>query len=294
MKRIEQSAELSLEEKRELVARLLRERREPHRRRSNLVHRRIEMQAERTPDAVAVTGAGGPLSYAPAQRPRQPPRPPPPPPRRRPRGPRRPLHRPLGRHGRCAAGGPQGGRRLRAARPGVSRPSGWPSCSPTPAPAVLLTERRLRDDLPDCGARVVCLDADGPAIDADERRESDGGATAANLAYVIYTSGSTGRPKGVQVSHMALANLLLSMRGSLLDERAGHAAGRDDALVRHRRARAVPAADRRRPGRADRPRRGRRRAPPRRPPRRHGGDLPPGDAGHLALCSSRAGRASRR
>jgi non-ribosomal peptide synthetase component F len=32
-----------------------------------------------------------------------------------------------------------------------------------------------------------------------------------HLAYVLYTSGSTGRPKGVQVSHGALANLLLSM-----------------------------------------------------------------------------------
>ncbi len=82
-------------------------------------------------------------------------------------------------------------------------------------PSVLLTEHRLRDDLPDCGARVVCLDGEWPAIEADDDANLDGGATASNLAYVIYTSGSTGRPKGVQVSHGALDNLLHSMRDLL-------------------------------------------------------------------------------
>ncbi|HKI06703.1 MAG TPA: amino acid adenylation domain-containing protein, partial [Thermoanaerobaculia bacterium] len=39
--------------------------------------------------------------------------------------------------------------------------------------------------------------------------DSPGGP--ANLAYVIYTSGSTGRPKGVEISHGALVNFTFSM-----------------------------------------------------------------------------------
>ena len=78
--------------------------------------------------------------------------------------------------------------------------------------SVLLTEEKLRGELPDGDARVLCLDSER----AVNRRESDanldGEPAAANLAYVIYTSGSTGKPKGVQVTHGALANLLESMR----------------------------------------------------------------------------------
>lgn len=59
-----------------------------------------------------------------------------------------------------------------------------------------------------------------PLVDMDrsseERRpagatESCAGATPDDLAYVIYTSGSTGRPKGVRVTHRGVVNLLLSM-----------------------------------------------------------------------------------
>ncbi len=55
--------------------------------------------------------------------------------------------------------------------------------------------------------------ADGaaPAAGGPGLAEIDPGA----LAYVMYTSGSTGRPKGVQVTHRALANLLLAMRDLL-------------------------------------------------------------------------------
>jgi len=37
--------------------------------------------------------------------------------------------------------------------------------------------------------------------------------TSGSLAYIIYTSGSMGRPKGVMISHQALTNFLLSMKG---------------------------------------------------------------------------------
>ncbi|HEX8174908.1 MAG TPA: amino acid adenylation domain-containing protein [Pyrinomonadaceae bacterium] len=76
--------------------------------------------------------------------------------------------------------------------------------------AVLLTEERLLDLLPEHKAQVVCL---------DDRLETDAGTLlpdhpveADNLAYVIYTSGSTGRPKGVQISHRAVVNFLCSMQ----------------------------------------------------------------------------------
>ncbi|MBW4649607.1 MAG: amino acid adenylation domain-containing protein [Kastovskya adunca ATA6-11-RM4] len=108
--------------------------------------------------------------------------------------------------------------------------------------SVLLTQQRLLEILPEHRAEIICLDADGEAIKADDcsliensppqpplaRGEykkqrlslgDTGGSTggvkslnSSNLAYVIYTSGSTGKPKGVQISHRALVNFLCSMR----------------------------------------------------------------------------------
>jgi amino acid adenylation domain-containing protein len=49
----------------------------------------------------------------------------------------------------------------------------------------------------------------GDAGDDDERPETCG---ADNLAYVIYTSGSTGRPKGVMIPHSGITNRLLWMQ----------------------------------------------------------------------------------
>ena len=59
---------------------------------------------------------------------------------------------------------------------------------------------------------------------------------------MIYTSGSTGRPKGVRVTHRSLVNFLESMRARARPDGGGRAAVGDDAVVRHRRAGAVPAA----------------------------------------------------
>jgi amino acid adenylation domain-containing protein len=69
--------------------------------------------------------------------------------------------------------------------------------------AVLLTQERLRTDLPSHTAQAVLLDGEF-AESAHNFRTVSG---AENLAYVIYTSGSTGRPKGVLVSHRGLGNL---------------------------------------------------------------------------------------
>ncbi len=73
---------------------------------------------------------------------------------------------------------------------------------------VLLTQKALRESLPQNAAEVICLDelaeetaresTDNPAIET----------TADNLAYVMYTSGSTGKPKGVAVTHRNVVRLV--------------------------------------------------------------------------------------
>jgi aspartate racemase len=80
------------------------------------------------------------------------------------------------------------------------------------AMTVLLTQERVRGNLPESRCRVVSLEqlaSEGELHASDVTRESAG---AENLAYVIYTSGSTGRPKGVEIQHKALVNFLHSMR----------------------------------------------------------------------------------
>ena len=66
---------------------------------------------------------------------------------------------------------------------------------------VLLTQERLLESLPPHSAHVVCLDADWPQISQESASNLTSTVIAENLAYVIYTSGSTGRPKGVMVTH---------------------------------------------------------------------------------------------
>jgi amino acid adenylation domain-containing protein/non-ribosomal peptide synthase protein (TIGR01720 family) len=56
---------------------------------------------------------------------------------------------------------------------------------------------------------VVRLDADWPVIAGLPTENPDSGVTADNLAYVIYTSGSTGRPKGVLIEHAGVCNQLI-------------------------------------------------------------------------------------
>jgi amino acid adenylation domain-containing protein len=75
---------------------------------------------------------------------------------------------------------------------------------------VLLAQERLAAMLPTAAARVILLDrpddAAAPAVAPASGRDEIGGD---HLAYVIYTSGSTGRPKGVAVPHRAVLRLVL-------------------------------------------------------------------------------------
>ncbi|MDC0671967.1 non-ribosomal peptide synthetase [Nannocystis radixulma] len=75
-------------------------------------------------------------------------------------------------------------------------------------PAVVVTHRRLDRLRWEHGAPVVCLDDDGPRLDALAADDVASAVGPGDLAYVIYTSGSTGRPKGVMTEHRNLSNLI--------------------------------------------------------------------------------------
>ncbi|WP_437592077.1 amino acid adenylation domain-containing protein [Sorangium sp. So ce1000] len=73
---------------------------------------------------------------------------------------------------------------------------------------VVLTQRHLAGALREHAANVVCLD-EGWAEFESHRVEDPPGDTAPDaLAYIIYTSGSTGRPKGVELAHRGLISFV--------------------------------------------------------------------------------------
>ena len=79
--------------------------------------------------------------------------------------------------------------------------------------AVLLTQQRLRATLPECQAKVICLDTDwSETIDLHSSENPFTQTAAHHPAYVIYTSGSTGQPKGVINTHDGICNRLLWMQ----------------------------------------------------------------------------------
>ncbi|HEV7586613.1 MAG TPA: amino acid adenylation domain-containing protein, partial [Longimicrobium sp.] len=171
------------------------------------IHALFEAQADRTPDAVAVTFAGESLSYreldARANR--------------------------VAHHLRGMGIGPEvrvgicleRGVELLPCILGVMKAGGaYVPVDPAhpaerigyvlgdSAVSVVLTQARLRDRIPAReGVRIVCVDADeGIARESAARPQSAVGCE--NLAYVIYTSGSTGRPKGVAMHHRGVCNYI--------------------------------------------------------------------------------------
>jgi len=77
---------------------------------------------------------------------------------------------------------------------------------------ILLTQKQLTEKLPAHESRVLFLDSDltGTAEGNEENPVSE--TAGNNWVYVIYTSGSTGKPKGIPISHNALSNFLYSMQ----------------------------------------------------------------------------------
>jgi len=70
---------------------------------------------------------------------------------------------------------------------------------------VLLTQQRLVKLVPAHQTRLICVDTDGQAIDAESAENLPCDVSVRNLAYVIYTSGSTGWPKGTAIEHRGAA-----------------------------------------------------------------------------------------
>ena len=77
---------------------------------------------------------------------------------------------------------------------------------------LLLTQEKLKTNLPEPKAQVLCLDTDWEIISKASQENPVNGVGPKNLAYVIYTSGSTGKPKGVQIAHQSVINFLSAMR----------------------------------------------------------------------------------
>ena len=78
-------------------------------------------------------------------------------------------------------------------------------------PRVLVTQRSLRDRLPESGGRGALhrRPSRRSRRTTTHARPPESGVRSDDLAYVMYTSGSTGRPKGVMVEHRAICNTIL-------------------------------------------------------------------------------------
>src|SRR5260370_15636039 len=79
------------------------------------------------------------------------------------------------------------------------------------APAVLLTQRRLLEVLPDHKIPVICLDRDWQTVANEPETNPPCLTNGKDQAYAIFTSGSTGKPKGVPNVHEGIVNRLLWM-----------------------------------------------------------------------------------
>ncbi len=77
---------------------------------------------------------------------------------------------------------------------------------------VLLTQRRHRNRLPVSGKQVICLDEHHEDPSGSSDGDSAGEVRPDNLAYLIYTSGSTGMPKGAMNTHRGVVNRILWMQ----------------------------------------------------------------------------------
>lgn len=72
--------------------------------------------------------------------------------------------------------------------------------------SIILTQRGLAKRLPQTNAKVVCLDSDLGAIEAESTENLPNANAPENLVYVVYTSGSTGSPKAVAIEHRQLVS----------------------------------------------------------------------------------------
>jgi amino acid adenylation domain-containing protein len=78
--------------------------------------------------------------------------------------------------------------------------------------ALLVAHSSRQESLPATSARVLLLDRERESIAAASADNLDVCLGPEQVAYVIYTSGSTGKPKGVMIAQSALVNFLVAMR----------------------------------------------------------------------------------
>ena len=77
---------------------------------------------------------------------------------------------------------------------------------------VLLTSRSLYPKLQETGATAVYVDRNWENVERYSTSAAASLVGPTNLAYIIYTSGSTGKPKGVLVEHAGMVNLVYQHR----------------------------------------------------------------------------------
>lgn len=78
---------------------------------------------------------------------------------------------------------------------------------------VLLTQEHLLESLPANSATVVFMMPNGGKYAEESTSRPTRAARPENLAYLIYTSGSTGRPKGIAIEHRNAVTFLHWARG---------------------------------------------------------------------------------
>jgi amino acid adenylation domain-containing protein len=175
------------------------------------LHRLIEQQVARSPQAVAVSAAEGTLTYAELNR-------------RSNRLARELQRRGVGAESRVGVCMERGLELpvallaiLKAGGAYVPLDPGYPLdrlafMLEDSGARVLLTQASLRDRLPGFAGDVLELDPSSAALELGEATDLPGETGDAQLAYVIYTSGSTGRPKGAMNTHGGICNRLAWMQ----------------------------------------------------------------------------------